>query len=257
MNKFSIYVPIKKIARFLTLFNEIKCIDISFFHLFSYLSGMNTYAEENYLKALFNLSNDKGEVTVQELSKELQIKMPSVNSMIKKLAEKKLVLYESYKPLRLSEKGKKEAGLIIRKHRLTEMYLVEKMGFGWEQVHEIAEQVEHLQSPLFFEKMDELLGFPSVDPHGSPIPDKNGRIQWLQYKKLSDINAGTSVKLMAVTNSSEDFLKFLNSRNLFLGLQVKILHIETFDGSIQVSYGKKEKETLSKIVAEKLLTVVV
>jgi DtxR family transcriptional regulator, Mn-dependent transcriptional regulator len=215
---------------------------------------MNTYAEENYLKALFNLSNDKGEVTVQELSKELQIKMPSVNSMIKKLAEKKMVLYESYKPLKLSEKGKKEAGLIIRKHRLTEMYLVEKMGFGWEQVHEIAEQVEHLQSPLFFDKMDELLGFPNVDPHGSPIPDKDGKIQWLQYKKLSDHSSGDKVKLAAVTNSSEDFLKFLNSRELHLGLIVKIISTEPFDGSMTVNYGKKTNEMLSKIVADKLLT---
>jgi DtxR family Mn-dependent transcriptional regulator len=215
---------------------------------------MNTYAEENYLKALFNLSNDKGEVTVQELSKELQIKMPSVNSMIKKLAEKKMVYYESYKPLRLTDKGKKEAGLIIRKHRLTEMYLVEKMGFGWEQVHQIAEQVEHLQSPMFFDKVDELLGFPNVDPHGSPIPDKHGKIQWVQYKKLSDHKVGDCIKLAAVTNSSEDFLKFLNSRGLHLGLVVKVIAQEDFDGSMIISYGKKENEMLSKIVTEKLLT---
>ncbi len=220
----------------------------------SYLSFMNTYAEENYLKALFNLGIDKGEVTVQELSVALQIKMPSVNSMIKKLAEKKLVYYESYKPLRLTDKGKKEAGLVIRKHRLTEMYLVEKMSFGWEQVHEIAEQVEHLQSPLFFDKIDELLGYPNVDPHGSPIPDKEGKIQWLHYKKLSDHNVGDKVKLAAVTNSSEDFLKFLNSRELHLGLVVKIISIEPFDGSMMVNYGKKTNEMLSKMVAEKLLT---
>ncbi len=215
---------------------------------------MNTYAEENYLKALFNLGNDKGEVTVQELSRELEIKMPSVNSMVKKLAEKKMVHYESYKPVRLTDKGKKEAGLIIRKHRLTEMYLVEKMGFGWEQVHEIAEQVEHLQSPLFFEKMDELLGFPKVDPHGSPIPDRNGKIQWVQYKKLSDQEAGDKVKLSAVTHSSEDFLRFLNTRGLHLGLILKVVSIEPFDGSMTVSYGKKTSETLSKTVTEKLLT---
>ncbi len=215
---------------------------------------MNTYAEENYLKALFNLSNEKGEVTVQELSKQLQIKMPSVNSMIKKLAEKKMVYYESYKPLRLTEKGKKEAGLIIRKHRLTEMYLVEKMGFGWEQVHQIAEQVEHLQSPLFFEKMDELLEFPKVDPHGSPIPDKNGNIQWLAYKKLNDLKPGDKVSLAAVTNSSEAFLKFLNSKDLHLGITVKVISIEDYDGSMIVAYGKKTKETLSKTVCEKLLT---
>ncbi len=215
---------------------------------------MNTLSEENYLKALFNLGNEKGEVSVQELSKALQIKMPSVNSMIKKLAEKKLVFYESYKPLRLTGKGKKIAGLITRKHRLTEMYLVQKMGFGWEQVHQIAEQIEHLQSPLFFDKIDELLGYPSTDPHGSPIPNKKGKIQWLQYNKLSDANKGDHLKLAAVTNSSEDFLKFLNSKNLHLGLLVKVLSVEAFDGSVQIATLYEKNISLSKIIAEKLLT---
>lgn len=113
---------------------------------------MHSYTEENYLKALFNLANEKGEVSANELSKRLEIKMPTVNSMMKKLAEKKLVHYESYKPLRLTDKGKKEAGLIIRKHRLTEMFLVQVMEFGWEQVHEIAEQMEHLHAPDFLKK---------------------------------------------------------------------------------------------------------
>ena len=215
---------------------------------------MHTQTEENYLKALFNLSFEKGVVTVQELSKELQIKMPSVNSMIKKLAEKNLVQYESYKPLKLTAAGKIAAGLIIRKHRLTEMYLVQKMGFGWEQVHQIAEHIEHLQSDLFFEKIDELLGYPNVDPHGSPIPDKNGNVQWLQYKKLSDCKIGDTIKLAAVTNSSEEFLKFLNGRNLYLGIVVTIKAIETFDESMKVSYGNNKNEMLSKLVAEKLLT---
>ena len=134
---------------------------------------MHSYTEENYLKALFNLANEMGEVSANELSKHLEIKMPTVNSMMKKLSEKKLVYYESYKPFKLTEKGKKEAGLVIRKHRLTEMFLVEKMDFGWEQVHVIAEQIEHIKSPEFFEKMDQMLGFPTIDPHGSPIPDKN------------------------------------------------------------------------------------
>jgi len=137
---------------------------------------MYSLTEENYLKALFNLANEAGEVNVNELSKNLAIKMPTVTSMMKKLAAKKLVHYESYKPLRLTEKGKKEAGLIIRKHRLTEMFLTKKMGFGREEVHEIAEQIEHIQAPAFFERMDAMLNFPKVDPHGSPIPDKNGRI---------------------------------------------------------------------------------
>ena len=214
---------------------------------------MNSFTEENYLKALFNLSNEKGEVSVNELSRQLQLKMPTVNSMMKKLAEKKLVIYESYKPLRLTEKGKKEAGIIIRKHRLTEMYLVEKMGFGWEQVHEIAEQIEHIQAPELFARMDTLLGYPTVDPHGSPIPDKNGKVQWLHYSKLSECVAGETVKLAAVTNSSDEFLKFLNSRSLNLGVKLKIKKIESFDGTMEVSYGKRMSETLSRIVCEKLL----
>lgn len=214
---------------------------------------MNSFTEENYLKALFNLSNEKGEVSVNELSRQLQLKMPTVNSMMKKLAEKKLVIYESYKPLRLTDKGKKEAGIIIRKHRLTEMYLVEKMGFGWEQVHEIAEQIEHIQAPELFARMDTLLGYPTVDPHGSPIPDKNGKVQWLHYSKLSECVAGETVKLAAVTNSSDEFLKFLNSRSLNLGVKLKIKKIESFDGTMEVSYGKRTSETLSKMVCEKLL----
>ena len=214
---------------------------------------MISLTEENYLKALFNLANESGEVNVNELSKRLEIKMPTVTSMMKKLAEKKLVHYESYKPLRLTEKGKKEAGLIIRKHRLTEMFLVEKMGFGWEDVHQIAEQIEHIRSPDFFEKMDELLGFPKLDPHGSPIPDKNGKMQWKHYDKLSDCRQGDVVRLCAVVGSSDEFLKFLNSRELRLGLKIKIKSFESFDKSMVVSYGKRNAETLTYNACERLL----
>jgi DtxR family Mn-dependent transcriptional regulator len=214
---------------------------------------MHSYTEENYLKALFNLSSEKGEVTANVLSKHLSIKMPTVNSMMKKLAEKKMVFYESYKPLRLTEKGKKEAGLIIRKHRLTEMFLVQKMGFGWEEVHEIAEQIEHLQSPIFFEKIDALLGNPKIDPHGSPIPDKTGKIEWIKYEKLSSCEAGDTVKLAAVIHTTDDFLKFLNVRELHLGLDLKIKSIEKFDGSMIVNYGKRTAEMISHMVCERLL----
>jgi DtxR family transcriptional regulator, Mn-dependent transcriptional regulator len=164
-----------------------------------------------------------------------------------------LVHYESYKPLRLTEKGKKEAGLIIRKHRLTEMFLVEKMKLGWEDVHDIAEQIEHIQSSVFFEKMDEQLGYPKVDPHGSPIPDKNGRIVWKDYNKLSDCKVGETVRLAAVINTSSEFLKFLNTREMHLGLSIKIKSIEPFDKSIIVCYGKRQAEMLSNIVCERLL----
>lgn len=214
---------------------------------------MNSPIEENYLKALFNLSNEKGEVNVNELSKRLGIKMPTVTSMMKKLSEKHLVHYESYKPLRLTEKGKKAAAVIIRKHRLTEMFLVQNMGFGWEDVHPIAEQVEHIQSPLFFEKMDELLGYPKLDPHGSPIPDKNGKLVWKQYSKMSECTAGDMIRLAAVINTSEEFLKFLNSRELRLGMKVKIKAVEPFDKTMIVSYGKRQSETLSHTVCERLL----
>jgi DtxR family transcriptional regulator, Mn-dependent transcriptional regulator len=214
---------------------------------------MNSLTEENYLKALFNIANEIGEVNVAELSKRLDIKMPTVTSMMKKLSEKKLVHYESYKPLNLTEKGKKEAGLIIRKHRLTEMFLVDKMKIGWEDVHDIAEQIEHIQSPAFFDKMDELLGYPKVDPHGSPIPDKNGKVVWKEYNKLSDCKVGETVKLAAVINTSSDFLKFLNAREMRLGLKIKIKTIEPFDKSIIVSYGKRQAEAFSNVVCERLL----
>ena len=186
-------------------------------------------------------------------SKALKIKMPTVTSMTKKLAAEKLVHYESYKPLRLTEKGRKEAALIIRKHRLTEMFLAEKMGFGWEDVHDIAEQVEHIKSPQFFEKMDEILGYPKMDPHGEPIPDKSGKIESKQYIKLSECKAGDTIKFSAVINTSFEFLKFLNSRELHLGLKMKIKSVEPFDGTMTISYGKKTSETLSHTVCERLL----
>jgi len=214
---------------------------------------MNSLTEENYLKALFNIANKDGEVNVADLSKTLDLKMPTVTSMVKKLAKKKLVYYESYKPLRLTEKGKKEAGLIIRKHRLTEMFLVDKMKLGWEDVHDIAEQIEHLQSPVFFEKMDEMLGFPKIDPHGSPIPDREGKMVWKEYNKLSDCKPGQTVKLAAVINTSSEFLKFLTAREMRLGLKIKIKSIEPFDKSMVISYAKRQSETLSNVACERLL----
>src|SRR5690606_2976618 len=122
----------------------------------------NSQTVENYLKAMFNLSEKNGEVSVNDLSKVLQIKMPTVNNMVKKLAAKGLVNYQIYKPVSLTKEGENAALLIIRKHRLTEMFLVEKMGFGWEEVHEVAEQIEHIHSPKFFAKMDEILDYPQV-----------------------------------------------------------------------------------------------
>ncbi|GGE97412.1 iron (metal) dependent repressor, DtxR family [Chishuiella changwenlii] len=216
---------------------------------------MNSLVEENYLKALFHLSkNGGGEVNVKDLSKHLEIKMPTVNSMMKKLAEKDLVIYESYKPLRLSEKGILKASLIVRKHRLTEMFLVQEMGFGWEQVHEIAEQIEHIQSPLFFDKMDELLNYPKFDPHGSPIPDKNGKFDTTNYQKLAEFKKDDEVEICAVTGSSDEFLKYLNSKNIQLNDKIVILDLEEFDGTMTVKFLKNDKiETFSNHVTQRLL----
>ncbi len=213
---------------------------------------MISLTEENYLKAIFHIENANNEVTMNALSKFLNVKMPSVNNMMKKFAEKNWVHYEIYKPLKITELGMKEAALVVRKHRLTEMFLVEKMNFGWEQVHEIAEQLEHVQSIDFFDKMDELLQYPKFDPHGEPIPDKDGNIIAQNLKKLSQCNVQESVILSAVTISTEDFLQFLNERNLILGSIITILKIEKFDGSMQVKIGENI-EILSKIVCEKLL----
>lgn len=213
---------------------------------------MISFTEENYLKAMFSLSEKNGEVSVNELSKALNIKMPTVNSMVKKLAAKGFLNYQIYRPIQLTEKGEKVALAIIRKHRLTEMFLVEKMGFGWEEVHEVAEQIEHIHSPKFFAKMDELLDYPKVDPHGSPIPDASGNLHWKKYEKLNEFAPGDKLKLVAVTNSNDDFLKYLNSKNITLDMQLEILEIEEFDQNMTVRLND-EVTVLSSKVTEKLL----
>ena len=215
-------------------------------------SNMNSLTEENYLKAIFHLLDSENQVTVNELSKFLQIKMPSVNSMMKKFADKNWVIYETYKPIKVTELGRKEAAIVVRKHRLTEMFLVEKMGFGWENVHEIAEQLEHVHSEDFFDKMDEILNFPKVDPHGEPIPDKDGIIITQNLKKLSECKVNDMVILTSVTISTDDFLNYLNQRNLALGAEILIKNIEKFDGSMQIDFSDRT-EVLSKMVCEKLL----
>ncbi len=213
---------------------------------------MITLTEENYLKAIFHLTEKNESVSVNELSKFLNIKMPSVNNMMKKFADKKWVIYESYKPLVITDEGKKQAAIVVRKHRLTEMFLVEKMGFGWEQVHEIAEQIEHIQSDLFFEKIDELLDYPKTDPHGSPIPDKNGNIIKLNYLKLSECKPKQKVKFSALTESPNELLNYLNQKKLPLNTIINILEIEPFDKSMKVNYLNRT-EVFSHFVCEKLL----
>lgn len=212
----------------------------------------NTSTEENYLKALYHLCSEEKKVTVNELSKFLDLKMPSINNMMKKFHDKNWVVHESYKPIVVTEKGMKQAALVVRKHRLTEMFLVEKMNFGWENVHGIAEQLEHVQSEIFFEKMDEILNFPRFDPHGEAIPDKEGHIISLDLLKLSQCKAGEKVIFKAVTFSDDNFLEYLNEKNVQLGCNIEILKIENFDQNIVVNINGKI-ETFSNKVGEKLL----
>lgn len=214
---------------------------------------MYSVVEENYLKALLSLANSDDEVSINELSKRLKIKMPTVNSMMKRFVEKELITYESYKPVKLTAAGKQEAAMVIRKHRLTEMFLVEKMDFNWEEVHEIAEQIEHIKSPLFFEKMDAILGYPKFDPHGSPIPDKNGAVVETAYLPLSQCEPDENVTLKAVSDSSERFLRFLNGRSILLGDQIRVLARELFDGSMQVEIKGKSTEMFSQLICDKLM----
>ena len=225
-----------------------------FTKLYWYFWPVATPTVENYLKALLSLSRDRDAVTVSDLSAELGVSKPSANSMIKRLHERGLLEYERYRPLRLTEKGRRQAALVVRKHRLTEMFLVQKMGFGWEEVHPIAEQIEHIDSPAFFQRMDDLLGSPNFDPHGSPIPDPQGNMANRVGDRLSDGTAGTAVVLTGLEASDAGFLNYLNGKDLSLGTPLLIEAVEAYDGSVTISY-RGRTTTLPKSTAEKLLVV--
>jgi DtxR family Mn-dependent transcriptional regulator len=212
-----------------------------------------TITKENYLKALYYLHQKDSDISLTELGKEMEVSKPTVNDMVKKLQSNGWIKYEKYKPLRLTEKGKKMAALIVRKHRLAEMFLAQIMGFGWEEVHDMAEELEHIKSEKFFDRMDELMGFPSVDPHGSPIPDKDGNLKNVNYKLLSQMPEGSKVKLRALRESSTDFLLFLNKKGLQLGMEITIHNLEAFDKSMTVSFSDKSETVVSEAVAKRLL----
>jgi DtxR family Mn-dependent transcriptional regulator len=214
---------------------------------------MATEIKENYLKAMYFLDQKDKNISLTALANEMNVSKPTVNDMVKKLEGKGWLRYKKYKPLQLTEEGRKTAALIIRKHRLTEMFLVEFMGFGWEEVHEIAEEIEHLNSTLFFDRMDEILGYPTVDPHGSPIPDKTGNISKLNYKLLSNIKVNSKVVLRGLRDSSKEFLLFLNNKKLQLGTELILHHCEPFDKSITVSYDDFSEVQLSHSVSSRLL----
>jgi DtxR family Mn-dependent transcriptional regulator len=212
-----------------------------------------THTKENYLKAIYHLEQNREKISLSDLGKKMEVSMPTVNSMVKSLQEKKWVIYKKYQPLKLTDKGRVEAALIIRKHRLTEMFLAQFMDFGWEEVHEIAEEIEHLKVDKFFDRMDELLGFPSIDPHGSPIPDKNGVVIQRDYEPLSAIEVGPIVRVCSLCKSSKDLLLYLNRKQISLGTELEVLKREPFDNSILVSYKGNAEIMLSQEVAQLLL----
>ena len=173
--------------------------------------------------------------------------------MVKRLQEEKWVIYAKYKPLKITPKGRKQAALIIRKHRLTEMFLEKFMGFGWEEVHDIAEEIEHIKIDNFFDRMDKLLGHPSVDPHGSPIPDKEGNVVEREYIPMSDAVAGDNYRICALKDSSQEFLHYLNRQQIKLGTTVEIVRSEPFDKSMKVAYNNMSPVVLSNDVCQRLL----
>jgi|TARA_B110000305_G_scaffold233542_1_gene290144 DtxR family Mn-dependent transcriptional regulator len=214
---------------------------------------MNSQTKENYLKSIYFLSKKNKEISLTELSDLMNVSKPTANNMIKKLTLIGWVSYEKYKPILLTDKGEKEASLIVRKHRLSEIFLSKIMGFGWEEVHDIAEDMEHLKSEKLFDRMNELLGFPKVDPHGSPIPNKSGEIYEEIYINFSKIEVGNNVRLCALENSSKELLVYLNNKNIRLGTELYIKDIESFDNSVIVNYEGYKSVTLSFDVIKNFL----
>ena len=194
-----------------------------------------TLSEENYLKAIFHLAKDKNDgVPTNSIAEEMDTKASSVTDMLKKLSEKELVNYKKYQGVQLTEKGRLHALKVIRKHRLWEVFLVEKLNFSWDEVHEVAEQLEHIQSEKLVAELDVLLGFPKVDPHGDPIPDKNGHLQTTAKVLLSNLQVGDKGICVGVKNSSKEFLQYLDKLSIALGNEIEVLSKEPFDHSIQI-----------------------
>ena len=196
---------------------------------------MLTFSEENHLKSIFHLSSDPElGVSTNSIADNLNTKASSVTEMLKKLNDKNLIVYKKYHGAQLTEKGRKTALNIIRKHRLWEVFLVDKLNFKRDEVHEIAEQLEHIQSKKLTNELDKFLNFPTKDPHGDPIPNPAGFIKFTPKLKLSDLNIGETGKFIGVKDSSSTFLKYLDKRQISLGCNIKVLHQEEFDQSLHV-----------------------
>ena len=196
---------------------------------------MLSITEENHLKAIFHLSSDGNkDVSTNAIADSLKTKAPSVTDMLKKLSEKKLVNYKKYQGSFLTADGRKTALNIIRKHRLWEVFLVNKLNFNWDEVHDIAEQLEHIKSEKLINELDKFLDYPAKDPHGDPIPNPAGFIKYTTKLVLSDLAIGETGKFVGIKDSSSTFLKLLDKRKISLGSNIKVLHQEDFDQSIYI-----------------------
>lgn len=209
-----------------------------------------TFSEENYLKAIYHLtSSNDTEVSTNGIAEMMETKASSVTDMLKKLAEKDLVNYKKYQGVSLTENGKSAAKMIVRKHRLWEVFLVEKLNFSWDEVHDIAEQLEHIKSEQLINRLDDFLGNPTEDPHGDPIPDANGRIVKIEKQLLSELTENQIGVCVGVKDTSSDFLKYLDKQEIALGSKIEFLSKESFDLSVKIKVDSKELSISNKIAS--------
>ena len=213
---------------------------------------MLSNTEENYIKQIFSLEEEmEKEVSTNFIAEKLSTKASSVTDMIQRLANKQLVIYKKYKGVLLTKKGKKLALSIVRKHRLWETFLVQKLDFLWDEVHEIAEQLEHIKSEKLINNLDKFLGYPTVDPHGDPIPNANGKITKIKTICLTQLKVGEKAIFVEVKNSSDDFLKYLSNNKISIGCKIKVIYKEVFDNSVKIEINKNQFN-ISQNVAENL-----
>jgi len=210
-----------------------------------------TFTEENYLKAIYNIQHNSaaGEVSVNEIAERMQTRPATVTDMLRKLSEKALIHYEKYKKLHLSEQGTTRALQIIRKHRLWETFLHHKLNFSWDEVHEVAEQLEHIQSQKLVERLDDYLGYPQFDPHGDPIPNSEGVLPVSSAQLLNETEIDRACTIVAVKDTSSAFLRQLERLNLQIGTRLNIQERMPFDNSILVEIDGKNAVMLSEKIA--------
>lgn len=212
-----------------------------------------TFSEENYLKIIYHLTEvSKAEVSTNAIANKIETKASSVTDMLRKLAEKDLVNYKKYQGVSLTEKGKLTAKMIVRKHRLWEVFLVEKLDFSWDEVHDIAEQLEHIKSEKLINKLDDFLGNPTEDPHGDPIPDAKGRMVKMDKQLLSDLAVNQTGICVGVKDSSAEFLKYLDKHEISLGSKIEIISKESFDLSTKIKVNDTTELTIMNKIANNL-----